>query len=148
MFDKVTAKLVAKTPPEKIASEFKNDLIGVLTTAQFNDIIGRGLRCGSQLGNETIFDLLNRLGTVLNNNLLPFIRQLSMISQIYLDKGASLEKTEAVGFGKVNQFVTHKRIETIFCRFRVFYNMKQWRAIYSNFKTFFLFDLYPCCIPS
>lgn len=134
--------------PEEIAGGFKNDLMSVLDGKQYSDIIAKGVACGVGLGNITIFDVLDTLGTVLQNNLMAFIAQMCHVYQVYQKKGLSDETCDAQGYGKINQFVTDKRMNTIFCRFRSHYTTKQWNSIYKNFKTIFLLDNYPCCVPS
>ncbi|KAE9550277.1 hypothetical protein FO519_006515 [Halicephalobus sp. NKZ332] len=148
LMDKEGDKIRAGNTPDSIASGFKTDLMGTLTFSQYSDIIAKGLACNSALGNITVFDLLDNLGTVLYNNLLAFIGQMCDVYNIYKTKGMTDAACDARGYGKVNEFITYKRLNTIFCRFRSYYTNTQWAGIYKNFKTIFVFDNYPCCVPS
>ncbi|KAE9549994.1 hypothetical protein FO519_006794 [Halicephalobus sp. NKZ332] len=148
LMDKQIDKMNAGEPPANITSEFSQDLLNVLTSSQYSKLMMNGLACNSGLGNITIFDLISNLGNVFYNNYIYFVTQLCDLYNVYKKKGMTTDTCAAKIFGKINQFLTHKRLETITCRFRSYYTDKQWTAVYKNLNFVFLYDEYPCCIPS
>ncbi|KAE9549995.1 hypothetical protein FO519_006795 [Halicephalobus sp. NKZ332] len=148
LMDKEIDRLYAGEPPENITSEFPRDAMGILTSNQYSKFMMNGLACNSALGNITIFDVLNNLSNILYNNFIAFITQMGDLYKVYKKKGMTADTCAAKMFGKVNQFLTHERMNTIACRFRSYYTDEQWKAIYKNLNFAFLYDEYPCCIPS
>ncbi|KAE9547836.1 hypothetical protein FO519_008956 [Halicephalobus sp. NKZ332] len=144
LLGKIETQLWSNQTADQIMSNFMNTVISVMNPSQLLQLGAKGLACSSQSG-IPLTDLLNKIGGVLKNNMLPFINQLThLINNLRTKKNMKQGPVLVIVYRKFNQFILWKNMNIIMCHLVGNFTQPQWTAVRNNLGSLFCMSLYPC----